>query len=197
MAFSLGGNKSKSKQSSSQNQSFDQTSSTSMGGYGKGILTDRMGELGGKAYEGLQVGDIEQWMNPQTQAVIDATTADIEAARGRAGNEQRQAMLARGALGGSDRRGVYEAELDGQYDRTLATTLGGLRSNAWDKAAGIAGGETANRNNYDQGVQQQINQLLALLAGSDTVTRSSGTSSGTSKGSGTSYGVNAGFKYGG
>lgn len=195
MSLSLGGNKSKT--SGSQTQTQNSTSSTSMGDYGKGILTNRMNELGGKTYEGLQVGDIEQWMNPQTQAVIDATTADIEAARGRAGNEQRQAMLARGALGGSDRRGVYEAELQGNYDRTLATTLGGLRSNAWDKAAGIAGGEAANRSNYDQGVQQQINQLLALLAGSDTVTRSSGTSSGTSKGSGSGYGFNAGFKYGG
>lgn len=195
MSLSLGGNKSKT--SGSQTQTQNSTSSTSMGDYGKGILTNRMNELGGKAYEGLQVGDIEQWMNPQTQAVIDATTADIEAARGRAGNEQRQAMLARGALGGSDRRGVYEAELQGNYDRTLATTLGGLRSNAWDKAAGIAGGEAANRSNYDQSVQQQINQLLALLAGSDTVTRSSGTASGTSKGSGSQFGFDAGFKYGG
>lgn len=195
MSLSLGGNKSKT--SGSQTQTQNSTSSTSMGDYGKGILTNRMNELGGKAYEGLQVGDIEQWMNPQTQAVIDATTADIEAARGRAGNEQRQAMLARGALGGSDRRGVYEAELQGNYDRTLATTLGGLRSNAWDKAAGIAGGEAANRSNYDQSVQQQINQLLALLAGSDTVTRTIGTASGTSKGSGSQLGFNAGFKYGG
>lgn len=194
MSLSLGGNKSKT--SGSQTQTQNSTSSTSMGDYGKGILTNRMNELGGKTYEGLQVGDIEQWMNPQTQAVIDATTADIEAARGRAGNEQRQAMLARGALGGSDRRGVYEAELQGNYDRTLATTLGGLRSNAWDKAVGIAGGEAANRSNYDQSVQQQINQLLALLAGSDTVTRSSGTASGTSKGSGSQFGFNAGFKYG-
>lgn len=194
MVFSIGGGKNKSKTKGSTTESFDQTSSTSMGDYGKGILTNRMNELGGKAYEGLQVGDIEQWMNPQTQAVIDATTADIEAARGRAGNEQRQAMLARGALGGSDRRGVYEAELQGNYDRTLATTLGGLRSNAWDKAAGIAGGEAANRSNYDQSVQQQINQLLALLAGSDTVTRSSGKSSGTSKGSTTGYQAEFGFK---
>lgn len=195
MSLSLGGNKSKT--SGSQTQTQNSTSSTSMGDYGKGILTNRMNELGGKAYEGLQVGDIEQWMNPQTQAVIDATTADIEAARGRAGNEQRQAMLARGALGGSDRRGVYEAELQGNYDRTLATTLGGLRSNAWDKAAGIAGGEAANRSNYDQSVQQQINQLLALLAGSDTVTRSSGTASGTSSGKSSGFAFDAGFKYGG
>lgn len=195
MSLSLGGKKSKT--SGSQTQTQNSTSSTSMGDYGKGILTNRMNELGGKAYEGLQVGDIEQWMNPQTQAVIDATTADIEAARGRAGNEQRQAMLARGALGGSDRRGVYEAELQGNYDRTLATTLGGLRSNAWDKAAGIAGGEAANRSNYDQGVQQQINQLLALLAGSDTVTRSSGTASGTSSGKSSGFAFDAGFKYGG
>lgn len=195
MSLSLGRNKSKT--SGSQTQTQNSTSSTSMGDYGKGILTNRMNELGGKAYEGLQVGDIEQWMNPQTQAVIDATTADIEAARARAGNEQRQAMLARGALGGSDRRGVYEAELQGNYDRTLATTLGGLRSNAWDKAAGIAGGEAANRSNYDQSVQQQINQLLALLAGSDTVTRTSGTASGTSSGKSSGFAFDAGFKYGG
>lgn len=182
--------KNKSKSSSTSNQSFNQTSRTSMGDYGRGLLESRLAELGGQDYQGLQVGDIEQWMNPQTQAVIDATTADITAARDAEANQQRQAMLARGALGSSDRRGVREAELTGQYDRTLATTLGGLRANAWDKAAGIAGSEAANRNNFNQSMQDRINQLLMLLAGNDTVTTSSGTSTGsqTGKSSGFSFG---------
>lgn len=190
MSFSLGGNKSK----SSSNQQFNQSQSQGLSDWSKGLLSGRMDDLKGQSYEGLNPGDVDQWMNPQTDAVINATTADIEAARARAGNDQRKAMLARGALGSSDRRGVYEAELQGNYDRTLATTVGGLRANAWDKAAGIAGNESANRNNYNQGIQQQISQLLAILAGNDTVSRSSGTSSGTQKGS--QFGFNAGFSYG-
>lgn len=197
MALSLGGGKNKSKSSSTTNQSFDQTSRTSMGDYGKGLLESRLAELGGQNYQGLQTGDVNQWMNPYQQEVIDAATADINASRDQAANQQRQAMLARGALGGSDRRGIYDAELQGQYDRTLATTLGGLRQSGYNQALGVAQQEAANRNNYDQSVQQQINQLLALLAGNDTVTTSSGTSRGTQTGKSSGRNIGFGFTYGG
>lgn len=183
--------KNKSKSSSTSNQSFNQTSRTSMGDYGRGLLESRLAELGGQGYQGLQTGDVNQWMSPYQQEVIDAATADINASRDQAANQQRQATLARGALGGSDRRGIYDAELQGQYDRTLATTLGGLRQSGYDRALGVAQQEAANRNNYDQSVQQQINQLLALLAGNDTVTNSSGTSAGSQKGK------SSGFSFGG
>lgn len=189
--------KNKNKSSSTSNQSFNQTSRTSMGDYGRGLLESRLAELGGQGYQGLQVGDVNQWMNPYQQEVIDAATADINASRDQAVNQQRQAMLARGALGGSDRRGIYDAELQGQYDRTLATTLGGLRQSGYNQALGVAQQEAANRSNYDQSVQQQINQLLALLAGNDTVTTSSGTSTGSQTGKSSGRNMNFGFKYGG
>jgi len=193
MALSLGGGKNKNKSSSTSNQSFNQTSRTSMGDYGRGLLENRLSELGDHRYRGLEIGDVNQWMNPYQQEVIDAATADINASRDQAANQQRQAMLARGALGGSDRRGIHDAELQGQYDRTLATTLGGLRQSGYNRALGVAQQEAANRGNYDQSVQQQINQLLMLLAGNDTVTTSSGTSTGAQTGK--SSGMNFGFGF--
>lgn len=192
MALSLGGSKNKSK--SSTNQQFNQTQTTSLSPRAYGLLTDRIGEIGGREYAALDPNAYKAYEDPYQQEVIDATTADINASRDLAMNDQRKAMLARGALGSSDRRGVEEAETRGQYDRTLATTLAGLRSRGYAQAQGIAQGENTNRNAYQAQTDAMINQLMALLA-NETTTNSSGTSSGTQKGKST--GMNFGFTYGG
>lgn len=187
MALSIGGSKNKSKSSQTSNQ----TQTSTLTDQSRNLLTQRLGEIQGQQYQGLDPAQIQTFNNPFQEQVIDATTADITAARGEEANAQRQAMLARGALGSSDRRGVREAELAGRYDRTLASTIGGLRASGYNTATGVAQTEAANRNNFQSGVQQQINQLLALLAGDRTVT-----SNGTQTGTGTQTGINFGFSKG-
>ena len=191
MALSIGGNKSKSKGSS--NQSFDQTGSTRLSDRSWNMLTGRMGELGGQEYRALDPNAYQDYMNPYQQEVIDATTADINANRDRAANQQRSDIAGAGAFG-DDRRGIMEGELAGQYDRTLATTLGGLRSRGFSEAQGVAQGENDNRNQFDANTQAQINQLLALL-GQETTTTTQGTQRGQTRG--TTTGMNVGFTYGG
>lgn len=185
--MSLSGSKSKTSQT--QNQSFNQTSRLSDRAYN--TFTDRMGELRGQEYQTLDPNAYKAYENPYQQEVIDATTADINANRALAGNQQRSDLAAAGAFG-DDRRGIMEAELEGQYDRTLATTLGGLRARGFEQAQGVAAGENANRNNYSQQTQAMINQLLSLL-GNETTT--SGTSQGSSRGRSSNLGF--GFTYGG
>jgi len=192
MALSVGGGKNKSKQSTTQ--TTNQTSTSSLTPESRALLQARMAELGGQNYQTLDPNAYKAYESPYQQEVIDATVADIGAARGVAGNEQRLAALARGAKGLSDRRGVYEGELQGQYDRTLASTVGGLRQAGYNQSVGVAQGENANRNQYDAGLQDRITQLLALLAG-DRTTTMSGPASGTSKGTGSS--LNFGWTGGG
>ena len=191
MAITGGASKEKSRGSS--NQSFDQTASTRLSDRSFDMLSGRLGELGGQRYQALGANDYQTYMNPYQQEVIDATTADINANRDLAANQQRSDIAGAGAFG-DKRRGVMEAELAGQYDRTLATTLGGLRSRGFSEAQGVAQGENANRNQFDANTQNQINQLLALL-GQETVTNTQGNSRGQTRG--TTTGMNLGFTYGG
>lgn len=185
MALSLGGSKNKSK--SSQQSTMDQTSSTSLSDRAYGSLTDRIAEVGGQKYQSLDPSAYKDFSNPYEDDVIAATVADITAGRDAEANQQRQAMLARGALGSSDRRGVREAELADKYDRTTATTVGGLRSAGFNAAQGVAQAENANRNQFDAQTQARIDQLLALL-GQETTTRTTGKSTGSGTGSGYSFG---------
>ena len=191
MALSFGKNKSKS--SGSQTQSFNQNSTTSLSPRAYSLLTGRLGDLDKREYERLDPNAYKDYMNPYQDEVISATTADINANRDMAANQQRSDFAAAGAFG-DKRRSVEEAGLQGQYDRTLATTLAGLRSRGFSDAQGVAAGENSNRNMFDQMTQQQINQLLSLLA-NETTTNASGTSQGTSKGK--TSGFNLGFTYGG
>lgn len=188
MALSFGKSKNKSKNTS--NQTMNQTSTSTLTGDSRALLQQRLAELNGQGYEALDPNAYEAFMDPYQDEVIAATTADINASRDEEANAQRQAMLARGALGSSDRRGVREAELTGRYDRTLASTIGGLRSSGFRQAQGVAQAENTNKNSYQASLEQQINQLMALLAG-DRVTTTNGTQSGVQTGS------SSGFQFGG
>lgn len=188
MALSLGGNKSKSK--STQSQTTSGTRTSTLAPDSAALLQQRLSELNGQSYQALDSNAYKAYSDPYEQDVIAGTTADINAARGEEANAQRQAMLARGPLGSSDRRGVREAELAGRYDRTLATTVGGLRSAGYRNAMGVAQNENTNQNTFQANIQNQVNQLLALLASNRTET-TNGTATGSS--SGTQTGLNFGF----
>lgn len=183
------GNKNKSKSSSTQQSSGTQTSSLTAAS--RDALLARMNQIQSQSYQGLDPTAYQAFESPYQQDVIDATTADIQAARALEANNARQAMLARPGGAMSDRRGVAEAELSGRYDRTLATTLAGLRQAGFQQAQGIAQQENTNRNQYQVGLDQQINQLLALLANDRVITSNS-----TGSQSGSTSGFNLGFGYG-
>lgn len=189
MALSFGKNKSKS--SGSQTQKFDQTSNTSLSPRAWSMLSDRIGEIGGQEYQRLDPNAYKDYENPYQQEVIDATTADIMSSRDQAMNADR-AMLAGAGAFGDKRRGIVEAETTGNYDRTLATTLAGLRSRGYEHSQGIAQGENTNANAYEADLQRRIDALLSIL-GNETTTRASGTSSGTSKGKTTGYSFGGSF----
>lgn len=183
---------SKNKTSASQTQQFNQSATQSLSPRAWDMINGRMSDLGKAEYKSLDPSAYKQYENPYQQEVIDATTADINANRALAGNSQR-ADIARAGAFGDNRRGIMEAELEGQYDRTLATTLGGLRARGYEQSLGVAQGENTNKNQFDQMTQQQINQLLALLS-QETTTTGQGASSGTSRGK--TSGFNLGFTYG-
>lgn len=187
--LSIGGSKNKSK--SKTNETTSGTRTSTLAPDSAALLQQRLAELNGQQYESLDPNAYKAYADPFENDVIAATTADINASRGEEANAQRQAMLARGPLGGSDRRGVREAELAGRYDRTLATTVGGLRSAGFRNATGIAQGENTNRNTFQANIQNQVNQLLQLLA-SNRVETMDGTTNRT--GSGTQTGMSFGWE---
>lgn len=187
--MAITGGASKQKTKGSQQQQFDQTAETRLSDRAYGMINDRANGLGQQEYKSLDPNAYKAFMDPYEQEVINATTADINANRALEQNSDRANFASAGAFG-DDRRGIVEAETTGKYDRTLATTLAGLRSGGFRQAQGVAQTENSNRNQFDAMTQQQINQLLARLS-QETTTTGRGTSSGTSTGSNT--GFNLGF----
>jgi len=190
MALSFGKNSSKSK--ATQNQTMAQTSTTGVSDRSRADLMARLEEIKGQAYQGFDPATAEQYLNPNTEAVIDTTLADIRAERGDLANLNRAATLGRSAKGLSDRRGVYEAQFDNDTLRTIGSTTAQLRQGAYDRAVGIAQSENANKNSFAQNTQARIDALIAQLL--ERVNTTNGSSSGVSTGK--QSGFNFGFKYG-
>lgn len=124
----------------------------------------------------LQGPNIDQFMNPFTQQVIDRTAADIGSAQQMAmGQLGAQAQAAR-AFGGS-RHGVAEAQTNAGFIKQLADTSAGLNMQGFNTALGaaqnqqqmmsqLAGqgfgfGQALNQQQMQQGqMQQAIQQAL-------------------------------------
>jgi len=94
---------------------------------------------------------------------------------------------------GDKRRGIMEAELEGEQDRTAASTLAGLNSAGYGQALNAAMAEGQNQNAYGLNVQQLIQQLLAGSYGQEGTSQMQGTQSGRSSRTGMGFG----FTYGG
>lgn len=187
MALSIGGGKNKSKQT----DKIDQTQVSTLSDRAAGMITDQVGNLRGQQYGRFDPASVDQFLNPRKQQVIDATLRQADYADQVAANRQKDAFAKAGAFG-DNRRGIYEAELQGQQSRDRASLIAGLESDAYDKAQGTAVGENQNANAYNLNVQQLISQLISQF-GNEGTTRTTGTN--TSKKSGSA--VNAGFTYGG
>jgi hypothetical protein len=93
-----------------------------------------------------QIGqaDIDRFMNPYLDDVVNSTQADMQQQFG----QQRAALDARaagaGAFGGS-RFGVRESQLDGEQSRALGSTLGGLRADGFNTALNFADRDVGRR----------------------------------------------------
>lgn len=83
--------------------------------------------------------NVQGFMNPYQQNVVDATMARLAQARAER-DAATKAQLAASRAFGNERRGVYEAQLAAEQDRTAAETLANLYSQGYGQAAQMAMG---------------------------------------------------------
>lgn len=83
--------------------------------------------------------NVQGFMNPYQQNVVDATMNRLAQARAER-DAATKAQLASARAFGNERRGVYEAQIAGEQDRTAAETLANLYSQGYGQAAGLAQG---------------------------------------------------------
>lgn len=176
MAISLSGGKNKSK----SKETVAQTQVNTLSDRSAGLLSGGISDLQGKSYRELDPALVQRFADPYAKDVRDATMAQLGYEREVARNRQK-ADFARAGAFGNERRGIYEAELDGQYDRTTASTLAGLNSANYSQALDAARGENENFNTYDLNLQELINQLIAGF-GSEGTSTLNGTTTGKSSG---------------
>ncbi len=81
--------------------------------------------------------NVQGFMNPYQQNVIDATMARLSQARAER-DAATKAQLAASRAFGNERRGVYEAQLAGEQERNMAETLANLYSQGYGQAAQMA-----------------------------------------------------------
>ena len=115
--------------------------------------------------------NVQGFMNPYQQNVIDATMNRLAQARAER-DAATKAQLAASRAFGNERRGVYEAQLAAEQDRTAAETLATLYNQGYGQAASLASalpgqqlaGASALAGYGNQALQQQ--QAYAnMLAG--------------------------------
>lgn len=96
--------------------------------------------------------NMQQYMNPYTQQVVDTSLQDLERSRQLAQQQGAAQAVKAKAFGGS-RQGVAEAETNRAYADQAARTAAGLRSQGFDTASQLAQSDLAR-----QMQAQQLNQ---------------------------------------
>ena len=101
----------------------------------------------GQSYQAAQLSDqdINQYMNPYTQNVIDSTMNDLDMARQNALNNTGVAATRGGAFGG-DRHGIMEAQNNNDYMQNVARTSAQLRNQGFQNAQRAAMGDVSAQN---------------------------------------------------
>lgn len=184
MALSLTGGKDKKK--SSEKAAFNQTESNVLSDRASGLLMGGVNDLKAQSYTPLDMSRVQDFQDPYQRDVRDATMAQLGQDRAVAYN-QLDDRLAKSRAFGDDRRGILEAEVAGQFDRTGAGLLAGLNSAGYSQALQASMAENEGRNQFDMGTQDLIARLLSLYGNEGTRT-GSGTSTGSSKSTGTNIG---------
>lgn len=137
-----------------QNQAF--AGASNLGGFNQALADAMGGTRGLMNYtpQNVTAGQLSQtdlnpYMNPYTQNVIDAGVGDLERARqGIISNTQGVATRA-GAYGGS-RHGVADAETNTGYLRDVGSLVANLRNQNFNQAVGQAQFDIGNRLGADQ-----------------------------------------------
>ncbi|HLY88320.1 MAG TPA: tail fiber domain-containing protein [Acetobacteraceae bacterium] len=93
--------------------------------------------LAGASAAPITSADIQQYLNPYTQNVVDATTQQMQHDNAQAMAGLQGNQIAQGALGGNA-TGVAKGILAGQQNRTDASTVAGLYSQGYGQALGAA-----------------------------------------------------------
>lgn len=129
----------------------------------------------------VSADQINQYMNPYQQKVIDATMAQLENQYGQQSSQLKGNAIASGALGG-DRARVAQAVLAGQQGLNTATTIGSLQSANYAQALAAA--------------QAEQNRALQAAGMSGTTTTGANQMTGTADTTGESTGISHGLTSG-
>lgn len=127
----------------------------------------------------MQGPNIQQFMNPYTQEVMNRTATDINNARQQTMNQLGQQASAAGAFGGS-RHGIAEAQTNAGFAKQLADTSANLNMQGFNTALGAAQnqqqmmsnlaqqgfgfGQALNTQQMQQGALQQAMQQMLIDA---------------------------------
>jgi hypothetical protein len=119
----------------------------------------------GQSYQAAQLSDqdINQYMNPYTQNVIDSTMGDLDMARQNAINNTGVAASRGGAFGG-DRHGIMEAQNNNDYMQNVAWTSAQLRNQGYQNAQNAAMSDVSSQNqalSSNAAMAQQANMTNA------------------------------------
>lgn len=186
MPIGASGSKTKSRESSTTNQ----TQTNALSDRAAGMLNQGISDVQGMSYGRFDPNSIDQYQSPYTQDVINASLAQADQRDGMARNQQQSDFASAGAFG-DKRRGIYEAELAGNQSRDRASMIAGLNDQAYGQARDIAQGENANQNQYALALQALLAQLRGGFANEGTQTLQGttvGKRTGTSLGLTGSYG---------
>lgn len=131
--------------------------------FSQGPITFERGAVRDVNHRNFTDYDINQYMNPYTQQVVDSTLADVDRNSRVAALQRGSAAQRAGAFGGS-RHGVLDALAAGETAREVGNLTGRLRSDAFNAAAGLIGRDQAGSLTAQQSNQQADMQQLAAAA---------------------------------
>lgn len=106
---------------------------------------------GGKAYD-----FVDRYLNPYLKDVVDTSAVDFDAQAGRTRAQQALDLAGSGAFGGSG-AALTQSMTEGELSRARASTLAGLRSQAFQTAIGAAAGDA------DRATQARIANVQLTL----------------------------------
>lgn len=137
-----------------QQQAF--SGASGLGGFNQALRDAMSGTRGLMSYtpDSVTAGqlrdtDLNPYMNPYTQEVIDTSVADLERARQGIITSTQGAATRAGAYGGS-RHGVADAETNTGFLRDVGGLVANLRNQNFNQAQGAAQFDIANRLGADQ-----------------------------------------------
>lgn len=165
MAIGASGSKGKSRQESVTNQ----TQTNTLSDRAAGMLNQGISDVQGMSYGRFDPASIGQYQSPYTKDVIDASLGLADQRDAIARNQQTSDFAQAGAFG-DKRRGIYEAELEGNQSRDRAGLIAGLNDKAFGQARDVAQGENENENQMQLALQAILAQLRGGFASEGTQT---------------------------